>query len=141
MLSIDATLHAALVATSGGTSALADIPSGARWRPSRDFAGPHAPFTLSDETERGAPRGQLHIFRDPTSAPATQPLGRVDLETLVDPYALEIDHDYDCPHNSNALCTYTTYGPFCAPQPAAGGLDLYVATYGSVEEAYQPACL
>ena len=149
MMSMDAALQQALRAANldrgqagaNGKPDIADIPVGndAVWRDSHDAAGPHAPFDLSDETEAGAPRGQVQYFRDPTSAAAEAALGRLDLETLIDPYALEMDQDYDCVHNSNPLCDYVTYGPLCAPEPSLRGLDLYQQRYGSVVPAWQPA--
>ena len=149
MVSVDATLHDALVAASdhqgaadaGGAFDLADVPAGGFWRDSHDLAGPHAPFDLSDETDGGAPRGQVQYFRDPASAAAMAPLGRLDLETLVDPYALEIDQDYNCTHDSNPLCEYTFYGPACAPETTELGVDIYGDGYGAVELAWSPtAC-
>src|SRR6185503_21158081 len=96
----DMTLHAAMVAANADKGAtpydIADIPMGGFWRDSHDLGGPHAPFDLSDETNDGAPRGQTQYFSDPASAVANAPLGRMDLTTLVDPLALEMDHDYDC---------------------------------------------
>lgn len=65
---------------------------------SHDLGGAHAPFDISDETDNGAPRGQVQYFSDLTGAAATAPLGRTDLTTLVDPYAREMDQDYDCLH-------------------------------------------
>src|SRR5438067_696298 len=74
ILSMDATLHDALVAANddkgaagaSGVFDLADVPPGSSrfWRDSHDAGGPHAPFDLSDETESGAPRGQVQYFRD-----------------------------------------------------------------------------
>jgi len=149
LMSMDGALHAALVAAAtnqgaagtGGLFDLADVPADASrfWRDSHDVGGPHAPFDLSDETEDGAPRGQVQYFRDPTSAAANAPLGRTDLTTLVDPSALEMDQDYDCVHSSNPSCSYVTYGPLCAPQASKIGVDLYESNYGPVESGWHPA--
>jgi hypothetical protein len=149
ILSMDAALHDALVAANthkgaagtGGVYDLADVQPGASrfWRDSHDAAGPHTPFDLSDETENGAPRGQVQYFRDPASAAAKAPLGRMDLTTLVDPFALEMDQDYDCLHNSNPSCSYVTYGPLCAPMASKLGVDLYESNYGSVEVSWRPS--
>lgn len=142
IVSMDATLHDALVAANthqGGAGDLGDIPAGGFWRDSHDVGGPHAPFDLSDETDAGAPRGQTQLFRDPLSAAATAPLGRTDLTTLVDPFALEIDQDYDCVHSSNPSCDYVFYGPACAPEASARGLDIYTANFGDVEPAWTPS--
>ena len=115
-VSMDDELHASQLAAnqhqgarqSNGRYDIADAPTkGTFWRDSHDAGGPHAPFDLSDETDQGAPRGQTQYFSDPTSALANMPLGRQDLTTLVDPYALEMDQDYDCVHNSNPSCSYT----------------------------------
>jgi hypothetical protein len=62
----------------------------------------------------------------------------MDLTTLVDPSALEMDQDYDCVHNSNPSCRYVTYGPLCAPETSKLGVDLYEGTYGTVESAWRP---
>ncbi|HWE29698.1 MAG TPA: hypothetical protein VHB97_16930, partial [Polyangia bacterium] len=149
IMSMDGALHDVLVAANahqgaaGPTGAfdLADVPADSTrfWRDSHDAGGPHAPFDLSDETEDGAPRGQVQYFRDPSSTPATSPLGRMDLTTLVDPLALEMDEDYDCVHNSNPACSYITYGPLCAPEASKIGIDLYQSNYGTVEQAWHPS--
>ncbi|MCU1277211.1 MAG: Peptidyl-prolyl cis-trans isomerase [bacterium] len=148
IVSVDGALHDALVAANthqgaagaGGLFDLADVQPGSNrfWRDSHDAAGPHTPFDLSDETESGAPRGQVQYFRDPTSAAATAPLGRMDLSSLVDPSALEIDQDYDCVHNSNPSCSYVTYGALCAPMASKLGVDLYESNYGPVEVSWRP---
>ena len=148
IMSIDGALHAALVAANtnkgaagpSGAFDLADVPADSSrfWRDSHDAAGPHAPFDLSDETQDGAPRGQVQYFRDPSSSAANAPLGRMDLTTLVDPSALEMDQDYDCVHNSNPSCSYVTYGPLCAPEASKVGLDLYESDYGPTESGWHP---
>jgi hypothetical protein len=146
IMSEDATLHAAQLAANDhqgaaqtGVFDLADIPAGGFWRDSHDLGGPHAPFDLSDETNGGAPRGQTQYFRDPSSTAANAPLGRADLETLVDPDALEMDQDYDCFHNSNPSCPYTLYGPACAPMTSQDGTAIYAADYGDFEPAWKPS--
>lgn len=146
MMAMDGTLHGALLAANqhqgavqgNGKRDLADVPQGGFWRDSHDLAGAHSPFDTSDETEQGAPRGQTHYFADVASSAANAPLGRMDLTSLVDPLALEMDHDYDCIHSSNPLCTYIAYGPLCLPQPQALGTDIYVQTYGDFNAAYVP---
>lgn len=147
IMSMDPTLHAALSAANAHKGAvqgngkydISDIPASSRWRDSHDLGGPHAPFDQSDETEGGAPRGQVHFFTDPSSPAANAPLGRLDLTSLVDPGALEMDQDYDCVHNSNPLCSYVTYGPLCLPMTSALGADIYHQGYGDFDPAYQPA--
>ena len=147
IMSMDVHLHASQLAASthkgatqgNGKPDIADIPAGMAWRDSHDLGGAHAPFDLSDETNQGAPRGQTQYFADPASALASMPLGRMDLTTLVDPYALEMDQDYDCVHNSNPSCSYVTYGPFCLPEASAPGTDVYTQTYGSFEPTWQPS--
>lgn len=146
IMSMDAPLRAALLAASEHKGAkqsnakydLGDVVPSSAWRDSHDLGGPHAPFDRSDETRGGAPRAQTHYFADPTSSRASSPLGRQDLATLVDPNALELDQDYDCVHSSNPLCTYVTYGPYCVPQPSELGTQVYVDSYGSFDEAWQP---
>jgi hypothetical protein len=139
----DVVLHDAQLAANNNKGAspydIADIPSTSSWRNSQDIGGPHAPFDLSDETSAGAPRGQTQYFRDPTSTAANAPLGRMDLTTLVDPYALEMDQDYDCTHNSNPDCSYTLYGPACFPESSQLGTQIYTQDYGDFEPAYKPA--
>jgi len=142
IMSEDAALHTAQLAAfanKGGAGDIADIPAGGFWRDSHDLGGAHAPFDQSDETNGGAPRGQTQYFKDPTSTAATSPLGRQDLMTLVDPFALEMDQDYDCAHNSNPSCSYTLYGPACFPETSLLGVDIYVATYGSYDPTWKPA--
>jgi hypothetical protein len=148
IMSMDPELQAAQLAANqhqgarqpNGKYDIADIPSSSYWRNSHDVGGPHSPFDLSDETNQGAPRGQTQYFSDPTSALAHSPLGRMDLTTLVDPYALEMDQDYDCVHNSNPLCTYVTYGPLCAPETSLLGTAVYTKSYGSFDPGFSPTC-
>lgn len=148
IMSMDKELHDAQTAANqhkgakqgNGQYDIADAPTkGTFWRDSHDLGGPHAPFDLSDETDQGAPRGQTQYFADPASAVATAPLGRMDLTTLVDPYALEMDEDYDCIHSSNPLCSYITYGAFCAPGPSMLGVELFKASYGDYEASWKPS--
>ena len=147
IMSQDATLHDAQLAANDHQGAtqptigydIADAPIGTFWRDSHDLGGPHAPFDLSDETDTGAPRGQTQYFRDPTSTLANTALGRQDLTTLVDPFALEMDQDYDCAHDSNPDCSYVFYGPACAPETSALGTDIYAQSYGSFEPTWKPS--
>jgi hypothetical protein len=147
IMSMDGQLHGALVAASdnegdendAGVFDIADIQEDSSWRDSSDVAGPHDPFDLSDETEDGAPRGQVHYFRDPASPVANTPLGRIDVADVVDPFALEMDHDFDCAHNSNPSCEYTFYGRFCFPQSTKRGTDIYTGNYGDFEPGWRPA--
>ncbi|MEO8843268.1 MAG: hypothetical protein ABI591_33745 [Kofleriaceae bacterium] len=138
----DSALHAAQQQANAHRGAqpydLADVIAGGYWRDSHDAGGPHGPFDLSDETNGGAPRGQTQYFVDPTSAIAHAALGRQDLVDLVDPYALEIDQDYDCTHNSNPDCSYTFYGSLCAPETSLPGTQLYTQSYGDFAAAYTP---
>jgi hypothetical protein len=148
IMAMDDTLHTALVdanrlagnAAANGKFAISDSIAAGKWRNSRDAGGPHSPFTQSDETNDGAPRGQVHYFRDVTTAPATAPLSRMDLMTLVDPYALEMDQDYNCTHDSNPSCSYTTYGTLCFPSPSRLGTDLFTSKYGAYESDWVPVC-
>ena len=140
---IDAELHDAQLAANTDHGAapydISDVVATSYWRDSHDLGGPHAPFDLSDETNSGAPRGQTQYFRDPTSSLANSPLGRMDLMTLVDPYAMEMDEDYDCTHNSNPDCSYVFYGPACAPESSQLGTAIYTQDYGDFEPAWQPS--
>lgn len=147
-VSMDMPLHDSLMAANtnkgaaaaAGKSDIEDVPIGANgfWRDSHDLGGAHAPFDISDETDNGAPRGQVQYFKDVTSAAAKAALGRTDLMTLIDPYALEVDQDYDCTHNSNPLCSYVTYGALCLPGASKLGTALYTEKYGNFEPAWQP---
>jgi hypothetical protein len=147
ILSMDSHLQKSLLAANtrkgaqepGGAYDIADIPPTSFWRDSHDVGGPHAPFDISDETNAGAPRGQVQYFQDPTSTLANTALGRLDLTALVDPLALEMDQDYDCVHNSNPDCSYTFYGPVCVPMASMLGVDLYSANYGTIEPSWRPA--
>lgn len=147
IMSMDTQLHAAQLAAhdhkgalqSNGKYDISDIPAGGFWRDTHDLAGPHDPFDRSDETEDGAPRGQTQYFADPASAAANAPLGRIDVMSLVDPYAIELDHDFDCIHDSNPLCTYITYGPLCFPKASALGTEIYTQTYGDFDPGWQPS--
>jgi len=146
IMSMDATLQAAQLAANqhqgamqaNGRYDIADVVASSYWRNSHDLGGPHSPFDLSDETNSGAPRGQTQYFSDPTSTLAESPLGRQDLASLVDPYALEMDQDYDCVHNSNPDCTYVTYGTACLPQASELGTQVFTGSYGSYDPTWQP---
>ena len=142
IMHMDAELHDTQVAANTDQGAapydIADVVPTSYWRNSHDLGGPHAPFDLSDETNSGAPRGQTQYFKDPSSTVANSPLGRMDLTTLVDPYALEMDQDYDCTHNSNPACDYTLYGPLCAPETTQPGTAIYTQNYGAFEPAWTP---
>jgi len=141
ILSMDSSLQASLSKANANKGAkgpqgkpdIADQPTGTFWRDSHDLGGAHAPFDTSDETDTDLPRGQVQYFKDPASSAATSALGRTDLQTLIDPLALEIDQDYDCPHNSNPLCSYTLYGALCFGGAAKLGSALYVEKYGSFD--------
>ena len=150
IMSMDSALHVAQLAASTHQGALqsnnkydvSDVIPSSYWRDSHDLGGSHAPFDISDETNGGAPRGQTQYFQDWTSTLAKSPLNRQDLTTLVDPQAIEMDQDYNCPHDSNPLCAYTTYGSLCFPETSMLGTDIYVQSYGSYTPSYSPAsCL
>jgi hypothetical protein len=139
--SVDRVLHAALVEAfeRGGERTLRDGDS--FWRSTHDLAGPHKPFDASDETDTSfGPRGQVQFFRSPTSDLANTALGRKGLESLVDPFVVEIDQDYNCLHDSNPLCTYVTTGPLCLPQFPSLGIDFQESSRGRVERDWKPSC-
>jgi hypothetical protein len=141
IMSMDPRLHDAMLAANmrqgGAPYDLADITT--FWRNSHDLGGPHAPFDLSDETDGGAPRGQVQYFMNPASTAANTALGRPDIVDVVDPYALEMDQDYDCTHNSNPDCSYVFYGPACAPASNEPGTAIYRGNYGDFEATWQPS--
>ncbi len=58
--------------------------------------------------------------------------------TLVDPYGLEMDEDYDCVHNSNPICQYVTWGPACFPEASTLGTTLFMLHYGDDEPGWKP---
>lgn len=114
--SMDDELYRTLVRvyeTRGKEPLITDV-AGDVWRESHDkkpvigwlgVGGPHKPFDMSDETNRGGPRAQAQFF-SPRSRSRNQPLGRPGVERVVDPNALEVDMDYNVPHDSNPLCDY-----------------------------------
>ena len=70
---------------------------------------------------------------------AVYPFGRTDLASLVDPYLVELDHDFDCLHFSNPLCSYVSLPSSCLPQAAKLGTALYLEGYGDFGAAWAPA--
>lgn len=99
----------------GNPGPLLDPWNNRAWRDSSDIAGPHAPFTASDETSYGSPRGQVHFFVPRTNPERTAyliplqpdspgPVWRRGVEGVSDPYLLEMDQDYNFLHDSNPLC-------------------------------------
>jgi hypothetical protein len=141
---------------------ISDVLSGVgTWRGSCD-PNAHIPFANganfgSLDTHRGGtttnpcpilghsdayPSGQIHFFPDPTAARANQPIGRPGLDrTLVDPNALEMDHDYDLFHNSATQC-YSRGGAPCGPLSFFGlckkNLDNYRTTFNRDVMAFVP---
>lgn len=88
---------------------LRDINAGLpEWAASTDFGGPHAPFTQSDETIPGSPRGQTHFWGKDGDASVLQRNGVVGVS---DPHVVEIDNDYNWIHDSSPEGYYSsTYG-------------------------------
>jgi hypothetical protein len=71
---------------------------------SGDWGGPHSPFNGSRETIHGQPRGQFQYFLwDHDAVPLA---GRREVGQVYDPWAVEMDIDYNWKHDSNPLCTY-----------------------------------
>jgi hypothetical protein len=101
------------------------------WRASRDWGGPHAPFTGSRESDRGGPRAQIHYFNFDADA---RPINRREVERVTNGRAFEFDLDYNWLHDSNPVCTYS----------GRRGYDRYRSTWGEpaggapVEYEYQP---
>lgn len=78
------------------------------WAASGDFAGPHQPFTQSDETIPGSPRGQTHFWAADADAGVLQ---RNGVEGVSDPHIVELDNDYNWIHDSSPEGFYSsTYG-------------------------------
>jgi hypothetical protein len=88
---------------------LRDIHAGLpEWAASTDFGGPHAPFTQSDETIPGSPRGQTHFWSADGEASILQRNGVVGVS---DPHVVELDNDYNFIHDSSPEGYYSsTYG-------------------------------
>ncbi len=133
-MQIDDALWGWLVQAWSGTRPLTD-GAGSRWVRSRDIAGPHSPFTASDETETGLrcvivfetgesrpPTGQVHFFRRDEDAEPVRRGSGVSLPA--DPRMLEMDLDFNCVHDSNPTC-----GDF---------VSRYVRNYGDFACGYVP---
>jgi hypothetical protein len=134
-LSMDAYLWRALNDAWNGVATITDGGDG-HWARTRDLAGPHDPFDASSETETGLecrafliegpgsrpPTAQAHFFTEGAAAPVE----RGDILLPADPYLLELDHDFDCFHQSNPLC------------PLRGFDDLYRESYGDFECDWTP---
>ena len=98
----------------GHNGPLLDPWNNRSWRDSSDPKGSHAPFTASDETSYGSPRGQVHFWAPRVNPertayvipvqPAYAQVWRRGVESLVDPYMVEMDQDYNVLHDSNPLC-------------------------------------
>jgi hypothetical protein len=111
-LSMDEYLWQLMVATADNVRMVGDGATG-RWKPTTDLVGPHDPFTASNETETGLlcallvelpgskpPTAQSHFFRPGDEVAVV----RGGSSLAADPYLFEIDHDFDCSHNSNPAC-------------------------------------
>jgi hypothetical protein len=107
-------LSNATTGSGGHNGPLVDPWNNRSWRDSTDRAGAHKPFTVSNETSYGSPRGQVHFWLPRVNAertayvlpvqPAHQQVWRRGVEGLVDPYLIEMDQDYNWLHDSNPLC-------------------------------------
>lgn len=84
---------------------------------SHDLKGPHDPFNGSRETKHGQPTGQMHFWKWDRVCTAditagcnedrdTMVLRRKGVEGVDDPWIVEIDIDYNLPHDSNTECEY-----------------------------------
>jgi hypothetical protein len=134
-LTISPRLWQLMVDTWNGSQVIGD-GAAATWIHTEDIAGPHDPFTASDETDTGLscfglielggskpPTAQAHFFLDAADAVPVQRGAGIDLPA--DPYLLEIDHDFDCLHQSNPTCSN-----FAAK---------YATNYGDYDPAWAPA--
>lgn len=135
-LTISPRLWQAMVDTWNGTRTIGD-GGGTTWLHTEDVAGPHDPFTASDETDAGLsclglielggskpPTAQAHFFLDGDAVPVQRGAG-IDLPA--DPYLLEIDHDFDCLHQSNPVCPNRNFD------------TKYATNYGAYDAAWAPA--
>lgn len=134
-LTVSPRLHQAMADTWNGTRMITDGAT-STWLHTEDLAGPHDPFTASDETDTGLsclglielgsskpPTAQAHFFLDATDAVPVQRGAGIDLPA--DPLLLEIDHDFDCLHQSNPTCR-----DFAAK---------YASNYGDYDPMWSPA--
>ncbi|HTM22733.1 MAG TPA: hypothetical protein VL172_19555 [Kofleriaceae bacterium] len=134
-LTLDDPLWQAMVDTWNGEHLIGD-GADSTWIHTEDLAGPHDPFTASDETDTGLsclalielsdskpPTAQGHFFLD-GDAVAVQRGAGIDLPA--DPRLFEIDHDFDCLHQSNPVC------------PGKDFDDEYAASYGDFECDWVP---
>ncbi len=111
----------------GYSGPLVDPANNRSWRDTTDLGGAHEPFTVSDETSYGSPRGQVHFWLPRLNAertgyfipvqPAYQQVWRRGVEGLTDPYMIEMDQDYNLQHDSNPLCGHA--------------LDAYLSNHGN----------
>lgn len=81
------------------------------WGPSKDLAGPHDPFTQSDETATGSPRGQVHFW---AKVEESKSLTRNGVNGVTDSYIVELDNDYNIVHDSNPEGCYGVFGIGCS---------------------------
>lgn len=126
-LSMDAYVWQQLVDTWNDVRNIGD-GGGSTWKHTGDLAGPHAPFTASDETDTGLrcavlvelpdskpPTAQGHFFLAGDQVPV-QRGAAIDLPA--DQYMFEVDQDYNCVHDSNPTCSdfatkyVTNYGDY-----------------------------
>jgi hypothetical protein len=134
-LTISPRLWQALVDTWNDTETISD-GGDALWIHTQDLAGPHDPFTASTETDTGLsclglielsgskpPTAQAHFFLAGDAVPVQRGAG-IDLPA--DPYLLEIDHDFDCLHQSNPIC------------PDRGFDAEYITNYGDYAPTWAP---
>jgi hypothetical protein len=117
-------------------------------RNSHDYGGPHSPFDYSNESKGGrtdspgSPTIQSqywspHFYYDANNNPvydytpydggrANSPIGRPGVEGVVDPFAIEIDQDWDLFHHSDP-----TNGDFS---------EQYIRNYGDFGPNWVPPC-
>jgi hypothetical protein len=135
-LTMDTTLWQLMVDTWNEDATAIGDGADATWIHTEDLAGPHDPFTASNETDTGLsclglielgdsvpPTAQGHFFLDGDEVPVQRGDG-IDLPA--DPYLFEIDHDFDCLHQSNPVC------------PGKGFDATYAANYGDYDADWAP---
>jgi hypothetical protein len=64
----------------------------------------HGDFKGRRDTIHGQPRAQFHYFLWDHEA---KPINRREMSAVFDPWAMEVDIDYNWIHDSNPLCTYS----------------------------------
>lgn len=139
-MSADPALHRAFAEANAVGFSTFETDGVPDWHASEDLAGPHAPFTMSDETQYGHPRGQNHFWapNTPVCPPSPWPPFMISgcfqqvckpefRQCILDRAMFEIDQDYNWIHDSNTECYY--------PRGLGGvesGREKYARNHGAI---------